>query len=313
MHKKIPETPAIVDVVIIGASFTGLTAAMQLGRASRATLVLDGGPPRNMRSLAAHGLPGFDGVSPQVVLDTFRSQLGPYRSVTIEQSLAQEVSGTAGAFEVLLTGGKIVHTRRVILATGVRDVLPNLPGIEEMWGRSVLHCPYCHGYEVKGRRIGVLTLNLAGALHHAKMLRTDWSEHVAFFANGRADIDSSDLGRLRRHGIEIFEEPVSSLSGSGETLREVVLADGRRVPIDALFTMAPVAQSSPIAQRIGCAMTETGNGPKVDVDEWTGATSVAGVFAGGDMTRAAHSLAFAIGDGMRAGTKCHQSLLVDWD
>lgn len=310
MHK---ETPGHVDVLIVGASFTGLTAATQLGRASRATLVLDGGTPRNARSLAAHGLPGFDGVSPQAVLETFRSQLSSYKALTIAQARAMEVSGSINSFEIALDSGKTVHARRIILAMGVRDVLPKLPGIEEMWGRSVLHCPYCHGYEVMGRRLGVLTLNLAGALHHAKMLRADWSEHVVFFANGRTDIDASDLERLRRHGVEIFEDPVTSLSGSGDALREVVLADGHRVPIDALFTMAPVEQSSPIAQRIGCAMTETGNGPKVDVDEWTGATSVPGVFAGGDMSRPAHSIAFAVGDGMRAGTKCHQSLLVDWD
>jgi thioredoxin reductase len=297
------------DVVIIGASFTGLTAALQLGRASRRTLVLDGGPPRNEMAPIAHGIPGFDGVSPLRILETIRTQLAAYPHVTIRPARAEKIEGQDGAFDVKLADAQRLRAKKIILTTGLRDVLPDLPGVRERWGKSVLNCPYCHGYEVKGQRLGVISLSPAGGLHHAQMLYTDWSQDLTVFTNGRTDLDADVLTKLARAGVKIVNGRVQAVLGEDTHLREILIEDGRRVPLDALFMIPPLVQSSPLAESLGCNMVQSGETRIVEVDALTGMTSVPGVYSGGDMTRLAHTVSFAIGDGARAGIVCHQALV----
>lgn len=301
--------PENVDVVIVGASFAGLAAAMQLGRTRRPTLLLDGGPPRNAASPAAHGVPGFDGARPADILHAFRAQLAPYAGVTITTGRVSAVSRTAAGFDVHLEQGATVRSKKVILATGVRDKLPDLPGAKALWGRSVLHCPYCHGYEVRDRRLGVIALNPSIAAHQAKMLITDWSRDVVLFTNGEGRVEHETLRALAGLGVRVETSSVIRLNEEDGQLQQVLLEDGRAVPLDAVFMAPPTEQRSPLAEQLGCTMINGGNGPLVAVDDATGETDAPGIYAAGDMARAAHTVAFAMSDGVRAGIMAHQALL----
>jgi len=170
-----------LDVAIVGGSFAGLTAALQLGRASRTVAVFDTGRPRNAASSAAHGVPGWDGRPPLEILGAIRKDVAAYPTVTFADQAVTGLTGAADSFRLTMEAGEVL-ARRVILACGVTDRLPDIPGLAEGWGRWALHCPYCHGYEVKGRPLSILGRGPM-ALHMAQMLRSDWSADVTLIAH----------------------------------------------------------------------------------------------------------------------------------
>ncbi|MEC7297676.1 MAG: NAD(P)/FAD-dependent oxidoreductase, partial [Pseudomonadota bacterium] len=182
----------MIDAIVIGGAFAGLRAALQLARASRSVLVVDAGQPRNRTSPAAHGVPGWDGVPPADILDRFRADLAGYQTVGILRDRVTGISGRIDAFQVTLDQSDRVEARRIILANGVRDILPDLPGLSEAWGRTVLHCPYCHGYEVRNRPLAVLATGPMVA-HQAHMLRADWSDRVTLLRNVVEGLDTAAL------------------------------------------------------------------------------------------------------------------------
>lgn len=290
------------DVIIIGGSFAGLAAATQLGRARRDTLVLDTGLPRNRFSPAAHGILGHDGVPPREILAKARAQLLAYPKVRIHEGEAVAATGKLDDFAVTLASGESLQARRLILAHGVTDTLPDVPGLWECWGRTVLHCPYCHGYEVADRKLGALVP--PQFLGHVAPLYAEWSQDLTLFSNGQPVDDETRAGLKK----PLIETPVARIEHEGDQIRAVILADGHRVPIDALFVPPSTKPSSPIAASLGCEFAEAHNGPYVVVDPMQ-RTSVEGVYAAGDITRGMHNASFALADGVGAGTASHQSLL----
>ena len=292
------------DVIVIGGSFAGLSAALQLARARRRVLVLDSGEPRNRFAQFAHGLFGHDGEPPSVLLAKAREQLLSYGTVSFKEGLATHAAKTGEEFSVTVAGA--VHTAsRLILANGVRDELAPIPGMQERWGISVLHCFYCHGYEVAGQRLGVLATS-DRALQTAILL-PDWSEHVTLFTNGSLSLNPDQLNELQTRGVSVETKPVVALVGEPPALSGLRLDDGRIIPVDAVFTNPRTRMASSIAEQLGCEFDEGPSGAFIR----TGAdkqTTVWGVYAAGDAARPGHNASWAAADGVTAGISAHQSL-----
>lgn len=294
-----------IDFAVVGGSFAGLSAALQLARARRPVLVVDAGLRRNRfvdeAALTSHGFLTQDGRAPAAIVGDAKAQLLRYPSV-------QWLDGTAGHARVAPDGRLAFHVGdvevsagRLILATGVCDELPPVPGLAERWGRSVFHCPYCHGYELDAGAIGIVASS-ALAQHHALML-PDWGP-TTLFLNGSYTPTGEELAALAARGTRVEATPIARIDGEAD----VVLTDGRMLRMAGLFTQPRTSPSSPLAQQLGCAMEDGPMGPFIRV---TGPqeTSVRHVFACGDAARAAGSVALAVGDGVMAGFGAHRSTM----
>lgn len=292
------------DTVIIGGSFAGLSAALYLGRARRSVCVLDTRKPRNRFTDASHGQFAQDGSDPATMLETMRAQVAAYPTVSFVDEGAVDAIRNGDAFSVSLSTGDVVTGARLLLAFGITDILPDLPGLAERWGRSVIHCPYCHGYEFSDKRLGVL--NLSPMSVHQASLIPEWGR-TTFFLNG-STIDSEAAADLARRGVVIEPARIDRLLGEGTHLSAVQLADGREQPLDALYIGPTYRFSSDIANRLGCAIENGALGPVISVDEMK-ATNVTGVYAAGDITRAGHTVTFACADGVMAALAIHRSLV----
>ncbi|WP_345900394.1 NAD(P)/FAD-dependent oxidoreductase [Martelella sp. UBA3392] len=297
------------DVLIIGGSFAGLSAAMQLARARKAVLVLDTGMPRNRFAEASHGFPGQDGQSPADITTRLREELSAYPTVRFHDEAAVSARREGNGFRVSLADGSNVTARRIVLAYGVRDSLPDLPGLAERWGASVLHCPYCHGYELDRQPVGVLARGEI-ALHQA-MLLPDWGP-TTLFTQGLLQLSPDQVQALKSRDVRIEDTPVAELIGSGSTLEAVRLEDGRMVALAGLFLAPVTAPSSDIAAQLGCEMREGPTGPYVAVDQMQ-ATTVAGVFAAGDLASPMPNATLAAAAGVMAGGAAHRTLIFDPD
>ncbi len=297
------------DVTIIGGSFAGHAAAMQLARARRAVLVVDTGSPRNRFAAASHGFPGQDGRKPADILASLRHELGVYPTVVFRDDAAVSIMRADNGFSVSFADGEPVSSRRVILTYGVRDTLPDLPGLAERWGVSVLHCPYCHGYELDRQPVGVLARSEL-ALHQA-MLLPDWGPTV-LFTQGALALTSEQTAALAARAVGIEETPIAELIGKSPALEAVRLRDGRTIPLAGLFLAPDTAPSCNLAEQLGCAVEAGPTGPYLKVDAQQ-ATSVAGVFAAGDLASPMPNATLASAAGVMAGGSAHRSLIFDAD
>ncbi|WP_370660622.1 NAD(P)/FAD-dependent oxidoreductase [Massilia arenae] len=289
------------DAIVIGGSYAGLSAALQLARARRKVLVVDAGQRRNRFASDSHGFLTRDGQPAAAIAREGRANVAVYPNVAWHDGQALAAHLDADGFIVELDGANRVRGRRLVLATGVRDELPPIEGLAERWGKSVFHCPYCHGYELDEGRIGVLASGPL-SVHQAQML-PHWGQ-VTLFTNGVCPLDEAQRADLAERGVQVDETPVARLADHAT----VVLADGRREAMAGLFTFGRVHMASPIARDLGCAFDEGPIGPYIRTDE-ARQTTVPGVFAGGDAMRAASSVALAVADGAMAGVGAHRSLL----
>lgn len=292
------------DAIVVGGSFAGLSAAMQLARARRRVLVIDAGQPRNRFAEASHGFFGQDGKPPYDILREAARQLTAYPTVRIVRGEATSASQVDGGFAVALHDGREEQAARLVLATGVRDELPPIPGMQERWGKTVLHCPYCHGYEVAGRTLGVLANNSLFA-HQAGLL-PDWGP-TTLFTQGLYEPDAEQAEHLAARGVQVERTPVVELLGDAPDLEAVRLADGRIIPLQAIFTASKVHMASPLAEQLGCAFEEGPQGPYIRVGDKK-ETTVAGVYAAGDAAGPMHNATVASAGGVLAGVGAHQSL-----
>jgi thioredoxin reductase len=295
---------AMYDIIVVGGSYAGISAALQLGRARRRVLVIDGGRRRNRFAASSHGFLGQDGRDPGEIAATARAQLLAYPTVEWVDGEATEAVASGDEFAVSLASGVRYQGRRLVLATGVADELPEIPGVVERWGRSVFHCPYCHGYELNGGRIGVLATSPL-SIHQALML-PDWGE-TTYFTRGLFEPSEEERAELERRDVTVERLPVTAVDGDAHEVI-VRIADGRALQYAGLFLASKTRMSSPLAAQLGCALESGPLGDYIRTDA-TRATSVRGVFACGDVAMPAGSVALAVGDGMRAGTAAHRSLI----
>jgi thioredoxin reductase len=292
--------------VVVGGSFAGMAAAMQLARARRRVLVVDAGRPRNRFAAASHGFLGQDGRAPADIIATARAEILAYPTVAFRAGEATHARAEGDGFELTLASGSTIAARRLILATGVVDDLPDVPGLRERWGVSVLHCPYCHGYEVADRPFGVLAVG-DNAVHQA-LLVTEWSADVTLFTNGVVRPDAEQRAALAARGVRVEEHPVAALLGEGMELSGGRMEDGEVIGIGALFIQLRTRMASPLAEQLGCEMEEGPFGPMIRTDARK-QTTVPGVFAAGDTTRVPPNATLAAAEGVFAGFGAHQSLV----
>jgi thioredoxin reductase len=301
-----PDAPdSAFDVIVVGGSFAGLASALQLARARRRVLVVDAGRPRNRFAHESHGFLGQDGRSPAAIVATARAEVLKYPTARFLAGEATDARADGDDFVLSLAQGADVRARRLVLATGIADELPALPGLQERWGATVLHCPYCHGYEAADGRLGVLAVGEASV--HQALLLPDWSGDVTLFVNGTFEPTEEHRARLALRGVRVEERRVESLAGDAPALAGVRLAGGETVPLDALFTAPRTRPASPLAERLGCAFDEGPFGPVVRTDARK-ETTVPGVYAAGDLARERHTATWAAADGVMAGMSAHQSL-----
>ncbi|MBB1594105.1 NAD(P)/FAD-dependent oxidoreductase [Achromobacter sp. UMC46] len=296
----------IYDAIIVGGSFAGLSAAMQLARARRRILVIDGGLPRNRFAAHAHGFLGQDGKPPGDILREARDQLARYPSVKFLDGEAVSADAQDGRLRVTMAAGQEVLGKHLILATGLRDQLPALPGLQERWGQTVLHCPYCHGYEVAGRPLGVLAAHPLSA--HQAVLLPDWGP-TTYFTQGEFEPDAEQAAQLEKRGVRIERTPVVELMGTAPALDAVKLADGRRMAVHALFVASKTHMASPLAMQLGCAFDDGPLGPVIRTDEFR-QTTVPGVFAAGDAAIPMSNATLASASGVMAGVCVHRALVM---
>ncbi|ACE83946.1 NAD(P)/FAD-dependent oxidoreductase [Cellvibrio japonicus] len=301
---------ATYDVIIIGGSYAGMATALQLARGRRQVLVLDTGIRRNRFATHSHGLLGQDGKSPEAIASDAKAQLLNYPNVTWRESAALAVEKTAAGktgsgFSVTTTDQQTFSAKRLVLASGVRDQLPAIPGLQDRWGKSVFHCPYCHGYELNQGQLGVLAVGDV-SLHQA-LLIPDWGP-TTLFTNHCFTPDDAQQKQLAARGVRIETEAVSEIDGEHNAV--VKLVNGRLIKLAGLFVAPLTTPASPIAQELGCELAESPMGFYVKTDEFK-QTTVPGVFACGDLARPAGSVTFAIGDGALAGFAVHKSLIFE--
>ncbi|MBO0131405.1 NAD(P)/FAD-dependent oxidoreductase [Agrobacterium burrii] len=289
------------DVIIIGGSYAGLSAALQLGRARKNVLVVDAGKRRNRFASHSHGFLGQDGKAPGEIVAEARRQIERYKTIEWAEGSVTDVEGSSGDFVVEIDGRRRESAARLILAMGVTDELPDIAGLKERWGSSVFHCPYCHGYELDQGKIGVIAASPM-AIHHALML-PDWGE-TTFFTNVIFVPDEDQAALLSARGVRVEKDRIAEIAGHAD----VVLADGRSIALAGLFTQPKLRITSDWIGKLGCSVEEGPMGSSIITDAMK-QTTARGVFACGDVARPAGSVALAVGDGAMAGAAAHRSVL----
>lgn len=291
------------DVAIIGGGAAGLNAALMLGRACRTVLVCDDGQPRNAVAKEMHGFLSRDGTSPATLLDVARSELRRYPSVTLIAERVERVQRSDGGFFLHSTATEIGTSRRLLLAHGVRDCLPDVDGLGQFWGRSVFVCPFCDGWEVRGQTLAVYgnrkqAIDLAQELH-------GWSKDIVICTPSAKKIAEKQRHWLDATNTRLIEGTLARLLGAGETLESLQLEDGGQVYCDALFLTAPLRQKCSIAEPLGCRIDDKNS---ILVDD-NGRTNVPGCYAAGDAANALHQVVMAAASGARAAVAITLDLL----
>jgi thioredoxin reductase len=270
------------DVVVVGGGAAGLSGALMLGRARRSVVVVDAGGPRNAPAAGVHGLLGRDGMPPGELLERGRSEVRAYGGEIVDGEV-DAVDRDGDRFAVRLAGGATLRARRLLVTTGLVDELPDVPGLRERWGRDVVHCPYCHGWEVRDKAIGVLASGPM-SVHQALLFR-QWSADVTLFTHRAPAPDPEQAEQLAARGIAVVPDEVAALEVTGDRLAGVRLADGTVVAREVV-AVAPrmVARAGPLAA-LGLRAVEhpSGAGEHVQADP-TGRTEVPGVWVAGNVT-----------------------------
>ncbi|GAA2635430.1 NAD(P)/FAD-dependent oxidoreductase [Streptomyces vastus] len=296
------------EVVVVGGGAAGLSAALVLGRARRQVLVVDAGEPRNAPAAHMQGYLSRDGMSPAEFLAEGRREIQRYGVGLVQDRAADVVRDDAGEFDVTLASGRTVHARRLVVATGLADELPSVPGVAERFGRDVLHCPYCHGWEVRDQAFGVLATSVM-SVHQALMV-TQWSKDVSLFLHtvAESELSDEDLRHLAAAGVHVVPGEVAELVVSDDRLAGVRLADGSEHERSVVFVAPRAVPRTGLLERLGADLKETPFGVYAAVDE-SGRTSVPGVWAAGNAVGFSEQVINAAALGYRAGAMINGDLL----
>lgn len=282
------------DILIIGGGFAGLSAALYTARGMRRGVLCTTGSSRNAVASHTHGLLGHDGADPAQLLQTAREQLVPYDFPVIESGVV-ELTGENNAFTARLENGQTLQARKIILATGVQDILPSLPGLQEEWGRGVQHCPYCYGWEVRDQPLALYQPGLTGSdgiwtiLYHQKL-----SRDLLVCGNGPHDFTGEQRDRLQGVGVTLVDSALERVEGTPKGVR-LHFADGTSVERTVLYTHGERKLNAGLAEALGCKVEQGG----IVVTPNNQKTSVDGVFAAGDVSTG-NQVAFAVAGGARA-------------
>ena len=291
------------EVIIIGGSAAGLQAGMTLGRALRKVLIIDSGKPCNRQTPHSHNFLTRDGETPATIANIARTQLATYPTVTLMKGLAVKGERTTAGFTVTTDTGDAFSSRKLFLATGIKDIFPDIPGLAECWGISVIHCPYCHGYEVKGETTGILA-NGDMAYEFIKLI-SHWTSDLTLFTNGPSTLSDAQAEKILSKGIKVNTTPIREIIHQSGNLSALLLEDGTQISLKALYARLPFVQHSDIPVQLGCELNEMGFIKVADF----GVTTIPGVVAAGDNCSMMRSLGNAVGSASAAAAFMNKEML----
>jgi len=294
------------DVVVVGGGAAGLSAGLMLARARRRVTVVDAGAPRNAPADGVHALLGLDGVSPAELLARGRAEVTGYGGEVIAGEVG-DVSPAPEGFKIKMTNGDGLHARRLLIATGLVDELPEIPGLRERWGREVVHCPYCHGWEVRDKLIGVLATGPT-SVHQALLFR-QWTGDLRYLSNGR-EPSADEQAKLAAVGIPVISGRVTRLEAGGEHALGVCLDDGRVVEVDVVAVASRMVARAGAFSGIGIETAEHPMGSYIAADQ-AGRTAVPGVWVAGNATDLSAQVSAASADGARVAAQINADLVVE--
>jgi thioredoxin reductase len=293
------------DVIVVGGSYSGLAAGMALGRSLKHTLIIDSGLPCNRQTPHSHNFITHDGRAPKEIATLARQQVEKYDTVAFFNGLAVTGSKTEKGFDIRTGSGETFSATKLIFATGIKDIMPDIPGFAECWGISAIHCPYCHGYEVRNETTGILA-NGEPALEYAGMI-SNWTKDLTLFTNGKSTLTPEQEQKIRRHNIKIVEKEITRLDHTGGILKNIVFKDGSTSSAKAVYFRAPFVQHCPIPEALGCELTEQGF---IKVDQ-VQKTTVPGIFACGDNATGMRTVANAVSMGATAGMMANKEMIME--
>jgi len=291
----------LFDVIIVGGSYAGLAAAMALGRSLRNVLIIDSGLPCNRMAPHSHNFLTQDGVKPKVIADSAKQQVLHYETVLYQEDIAVKVGRSGEAFVLATQSGKTFSAKKVLFATGLKDMMPPIPGFPDCWGISILHCPYCHGYEVRGQQTGILG-NGDLAFHYAQLV-SNLTDQLSIFTDGKAAFSSDQYQLIRKNKIPVVEQKIQRIIHQNGRLSGILLEDGSVHALNALYARPPFEQHCPIPVDLGCERTAQG---LLKVDSFQ-QTTIPGIYACGD-NAAFRSVATAVSTGSHAGAAINMAL-----
>lgn len=289
------------EVIIIGGSYSGLSAAMSLGRSLRKVLVIDSGKPCNRQTPHSHNFLTQDGETPAAISQKAKKQVMDYPTVSFHEGLAIKAHKTGNDFEVITETGKKFTSKKLIFATGLKDIMPEIDGFADCWGISILHCPYCHGYEARGTKTAILA-NEDSGFHYAQLL-SNWTKDLALFTDGISILTAEQAEIVKKNGVKIIEEAISHIEHDKGKVRHIVFKDGTQFPVETIYCRPNYIQHCPIPEELGCELTEQG---LIKTDAFQ-KTNIDGVFACGDST-SGRSVAVSVSTGSIAGVFANNEL-----
>jgi thioredoxin reductase len=291
------------EVIIVGGSYSGLAAGMVLGRALKQVLIIDNGKPCNRQTPYSHNFLTQDGKPPAEIAALGKQQVKMYNTIEFFDGLATSGRKTENGFEIRVSTGETFEAKKLIFATGIKDIMPDIEGYAECWGISVLHCPYCHGYEVKNERTGILGNGEYG--FEFSMLISNWTNDLTLFTNGTSTLTAIQTAKLEKHAIKIIETEVERLDHTHGQLQNILFSDGTRSFVKAIYAQSPFEQHCQIPETLGCELTEAGY---IKVNPMQ-KTSVHGIFACGDNTTRMRTVANAVAMGTTAGMMVNKEII----
>ncbi|MFN3406050.1 MAG: NAD(P)/FAD-dependent oxidoreductase [Cytophagaceae bacterium] len=283
------------DTLIIGGSYSGLAAAMTLGRALRKVLIIDSGNPCNKQTPYSHNFLTQDGQTPKQIASLAKQQVSMYDTVEFYTGLATNGSKTENGFEIQTSSGGIFTAAKLIFATGIKDKIPNIKGFAECWGISLLHCPYCHGYEVRNETTAILGNGEYG-FEFSKLI-SNWTKDLTLFTNGKSTLTSEQAAKLERYHIKILEKEIGELEHINGQLQNIIFKDGSKKSVKAIYTRIPFEQHCRIPEHLGCEITEDGY---IKIDSYH-KTTINGIFACGDNVTRMRTVVNAVSMGTTTG------------
>ncbi|MGE8431917.1 MULTISPECIES: NAD(P)/FAD-dependent oxidoreductase [Chryseobacterium] len=290
------------DVIIIGGSYAGLSAAMALGRSLRNVLIIDSGKPCNRQTPHSHNFITHDGNTPKEISRLARKDVEKYTTVQFHEGIATKILKNNNGFEIETLSNERFYAKKIVLASGVKDVMPNIPGFEECWGISVLHCPYCHGYEVRNEVTGILS-NGDMAYDFSKLI-FNMTKSLTLFTNGKATLTQEQIEKLKQNKINLNEEEIDRIEHENGFIQKIIFKNGSSALLKALYAKRPFEQNFNITESLGCELTEQGF---IKIDPMQ-KTTIPGVFACGDNVTMMRSVANAIAQGNFAGAVVNKEL-----
>lgn len=291
------------DVIIVGGSYSGLSVAMSLGRSLRQVLVIDSGLPCNKQTPYSHNFITQDGEKPAVISAKAKLQVSIYKTVQFYNGLAIKAVKRENRFEVSTDSGAVFISRKIVFATGVKDLLPEIKGFSDCWGISILHCPYCHGYEVKSEKTAIIANGEMG-FEYAKLI-SNWTKDLRLCTNGKSELTLEQTQILKNHGVLIFEEEIDSFEHQDGYIQNIIFKNQEKIAVKAIYSRPPFEQHCSIPENLGCEINEQGL-LKVDAMQ---KTNVMGIFASGDCTTPMRSVAIAVSSGSFAGAVINKELI----